>query len=128
MSVKSVKTLLLVAAVYDIVAGLVFALCYRPIYERFGVDLPNHAGYVQLSALFVFVFGIGFYIASRDPVRNLGIILMGILMKASFVLVVFYNTYATSSPQLYIPFAAADAVFMLLFWVAYRSVRKMDNA
>jgi predicted neutral ceramidase superfamily lipid hydrolase len=124
MSLKAVKALFLIASIYDVVAGLAFALLYKPIYERFGVELPNHPGYVQLMGAFVLIFGIGFYLVSVDPVKNVSLILMGILMKAAFVIVVFYHSVFGSSPQLFVPFAVADLVFFLLFLWAYSGVRR----
>lgn len=128
MSLKAVRALFLIASIYDVVAGIGFTFFYKPIYEKFGVDLPNHAGYVQLAGLFVLIFGIGFYLVYLDPPRNLSVVLMGILMKAAFVGVVFYHTFVGSSPQLYVPFAFADLAFFLLFLWAFSSVKKAPQS
>lgn len=125
MSLKAVRVLFLIASIYDVVAGLGFTFFYKPIYERFGVAMPNHPGYVQLAGLFVLIFGIGFYLVYLDPLRNRSVILMGILMKAAFVAVVFYHSVFGSSPQLYVPFAVVDLVFFVQFLLALLFVQKV---
>ena len=128
MSLKQVKALFLIGSIYDIFAGLGFALFFKPIYEMFNVELPNHAGYVQLCGLLIMIFGIGFYLVYKDPVRNLSLIMLGILMKAAFVIVVFGHTLLGSVPVLYVPFAGADLLFLLLFIAAYVGVRRASTA
>ena len=125
MSLKAIKVLFWVAALYDLVLGLVFGLFYQPIYARFGVEPPNHPGYVQLSAMFIFIIGFGFYLVTRDPVGNRQIILLGILMKIGFCLVVFGHLFFGTVPPIYVPFAILDFLFLISFLPAYAALRKM---
>jgi hypothetical protein len=113
-----------IAAWYDIVLGAVFGLFFKPIYERFNSTLPNHDAYVQLPALFILIFGIGFLLVSKDPVQNRAIIPLGILMKAAFCLVVFGHLLFGASIPFYIPFAVMDVFFAAWFIAAYSAVRK----
>ena len=124
MSLKAVKGLFLLAAVYDVVLGIVFGLFYAPVYERYGMELPNHPAYVQLLGLYVFTIGIGFLFVYQDPVRNAAIITLGILMKIWFCLVAFGHWSVDNLPVVYKPIAVADLVFLLLFLAAVVSVRK----
>jgi hypothetical protein len=110
------------AAAYDIVLAVVFGLFFAAIYQRFGATLPNHAGYVQLPALFILTFGIGFWMVARDPVRNRPIMPLGILMKLSFCVVAFGHVLFGAPIPLFIPFAVIDALFAVAFVVAYRSI------
>lgn len=124
MSLKSVKTLFLVAGWYDLVLGVIFGLFFRPIYERFGSTLPNHDAYVQLPAILIAIFGIGFLMVSRGPQRNQSIIALGILMKLGFCGVVLGHVLFGSTIPFYIPFAVLDAVFAALFALANSELKK----
>ena len=121
---KTIKTIFGIAAAYDIVLGIVFGLFYRTIYDRFGATLPNHAGYVQLPALFIVVFGIGFWMVARDPKSNIGIVTLGILMKLSFCAVVFGHLLFGKSLPFFVPFAVIDLLFALVFARAYVELAK----
>jgi hypothetical protein len=127
MSLKAIKVLFWVAALYDLVLGLVFGLFYQPIYARFGVELPNHPGYVQLSAMFIFVIGVGFSLVARNPRENRQIILLGILMKIGFCLVVFSHLIFGTVPPIYVPFAVLDFLFLVSFLPAYAALRRMAS-
>lgn len=125
MSIKGIKTVFLIAGVYDIILGIVFALFFKPIYNMFGAELPNHAGYIQLAASYIFVFGIGFYLVYKDPVRNQAIITLGILMKFLFVVIVLGHLLLDTIPAFYIPFALLDIVFLLLFLYTQTAIKKL---
>ena len=125
MSIKGIKTVFLVAAVYDIILGIVFGLFFKPIYNSFGAELPNHVGYIQLAGAFILVFGIGFYLVYKNPVQNQAIITLGILMKLLFVVIVLGHLLIDTVPAFYIPFALLDIVFLLLFLYAQTGIRKL---
>ena len=125
MSIKGIKTVFLVAALYDIILGIVFGLFFKPVYTCFGAELPNHAGYIQLAAAYILVFGIGFFFVYKDPVRNQAIITLGVLMKLGFVVVVLGHLLIDTIPPFYIPFALLDIVFLLLFMYTLTAVKKL---
>jgi len=128
MSLKAVKTLFLVAALYDLILGFVFGLFFKPIYTGFAAELPNHAGYIQLAAAYIFIFGIGFLWVSRNPQANTPLISLGILMKLAFVIVVFGHLLFDTIPVFYIPFAVLDLVFLVLFIMARGALKKVATA
>jgi hypothetical protein len=127
MSLKAIKVLFWIAALYDLVLGPAFGLFYQPIYARFGVELPNHPGYVQLSAMFIFIIGFGFTLVARDPVGNRQIVLLGILMKIGFCLVVLGHLLFATVPPIYVPFAILDFLFLVSFLPAYAALRRMAS-
>jgi hypothetical protein len=125
VSLKAIKGLFWVAAVYDLVLGFVFWMFFPLIYGYFGLELPNHPGYVQLSAIFIFIIGFGFFLVTRDPVGNRQIVLLGILMKLGYCLVVFSYLFYKTVPPIYVPFAILDLLFLALFLPAYGALAKM---
>ena len=128
MSLKTIKAVFLISAWYDILLGIIFGLFFRQVYQSFGVELPNHAGYIQLSALYIFIFGIGFYLIYKNPVQNRDIIILGILMKLAFFIVAIGHLILDTIPSIYIPFAILDILFVLLFVPAYLGLKKMAPA
>jgi len=128
MSLKTIKAIFLISAWYDILLGIIFGLFFKPIYQSFGVELPNHAGYIQLSALYIFVFGIGFYLIYKNPVQNREIIILGILMKLAFFVVAIGHLVLDTIPSIHIPFAILDILFVLLFVPAYLGLKKIAPA
>ena len=112
------RPLFVVAALYDIVLGAVFALGFRAIYARAGIELPNHDAYVQLPAAFIATFGLGFWLVSQDPARHRGIITLGVLMKLSFAGIVLVHRFTDGIPDMWVPFAVCDALFLIAFLVA----------
>jgi hypothetical protein len=81
---------------------------------------------LKLTWALVFVFGIGYYIVSRDPEKNRGIVWMGIFGKLAF----FFTTvqyYFKKTITLLTPILAfGDFVFSVLF--ALFLVRTKDEA
>ena len=79
-----IRPLFVVAAVYDLLLGVIFLIAHPAVYARFGVTPPNHPGYVQFAAALVGIFGIGFWYVARAPERNRDIIKLGVLLKLAY--------------------------------------------
>lgn len=116
------RPLFLTAAIYDLVLGVVFGLGFRPIYSRFGIELPNHDAYVQLPAALIAVFGVGFWFVARDPVRHRGIVTLGVLLKLSFAGIVLAHRFTDGIPDLWVPFAVCDLLFAVAFLAALPAI------
>jgi hypothetical protein len=117
-----IRPLFVVAAVYDLVLGLTYLLAYKPIFGRFGVGLPNHPGYVQLNAIFVAIFGVGFWFVARAPERNRDIIKLGVLLKLGYGGLVLSYYFMGDMPAMWVPWAVVDLLFMVTFLAALRAL------
>ena len=124
----AIKTLFLIAAIYDGVLGLVFLLAAGRMYDTFGVAPPNHWGYVHFPAALLIVFAIMFLAVARAPERNRNLIPYGVMLKAAYSGLVFWHWAAQGIPNMWKPFAFADLVFGLLFVWAYVELRKAPPA
>lgn len=124
MSLKTVKAVFLASAIYDIVLGFIFGLFFKPIYDAFQTVLPNHAGYMHLISFYLVIFGVGFLFVWKNPMAHLGIIRMGIMMKLAFIIVVMGHLFFGTVPSFYVPFAAIDTAFLVLFIMADATVRR----
>ena len=115
MNEKPYKALFGIAAIYDGVLGIAFIFWAERIFTLFQVTPPNHMGYVQFPALILLMFAWLFLSIARNPVANRHLIRYGIWLKASYSGVVFWYDITTGVPDMWIPWAWADLIFLVLF-------------
>ncbi len=84
------RTFFLVAALYDTMLGAVFFFLYGPVFELLGISLPNNTSYIHLTAAFVVVQGLGYWLVSQAPIANRGIAKIGVAYKFAFAGLAMY--------------------------------------
>jgi hypothetical protein len=72
---------LVLAAVYNIAFGAWAVLAPGSAFALAGLDPPRYPELWQCIGMIVGVYGIGYAIAARDPVRHWPIVLVGLLGK-----------------------------------------------
>ena len=83
---------------------------------------PQQSLWVQQFAGLVFVFGIGYYWASRDFEANIQIIRLAVIGKAGVVLIGLLNVATGDvSWQFMLP-ASGDLIFVILFIMALKAL------
>ena len=106
----------LVAALYDLVLGLVFFFLYPWVYGLLGVSLPTEPAYLHLAAAFVFVQGIMYYLVYRKLERNVDLVLVGAIYKLAYSGVAFYHWGMGTLPHpIFALFGFLDVIFLALF-------------
>lgn len=128
MNIRLVKGLFVIAAIYDGVLGLLFVFQPGFAFELFEVVPPNHFGYVQFPAILLLVFAAMFWRVAQDPLGNRFIMLYGVALKAGYSGLVFYYMLTTGVPQMWVPWAWADLVFLVLFLWAWNSTGRLATA
>ena len=114
----------LVAAVYDVVLGLVFFFGYSPIFDALDISVPENTSYIHISAAFVFVQGIGYWLVYRNMYRNVDIVRLGVIYKAVYTAVAVYYWAAGDLPHtVFAWFAVLDAIFLVLFVAFLANIR-----
>jgi len=126
MSVRWIKPLFVVAGIYEVLLGVAFLFFSGEVFARAGVPLPNHMGYLHFPALLLLLFGVLFFRIAGDPRGRRELIPYGMGLKAAYCLTVFYHLLREGIPTLWVPWAWADLVFLLLFFAAWRSVSSPD--
>ncbi|MFC1594595.1 hypothetical protein ACFL38_04640 [Candidatus Omnitrophota bacterium] len=121
---KWIKPLFTFAGLYDFILGALFVLAPINIFVLVGVEPPNHIGYIQFPALLLVVFGIMFFAIARDPEANRNLIPYGILLKISYCTVVFSHAATRTIPDMWIPFAWIDVLFLAAFIAAIRALKQ----
>lgn len=128
MSLKLIKALFIISGVYDGLLGAAFLIAPAAIYRATGVPPPNHYGYVQFPALLLIIFGVMFFQIAADPAARQEQILYGMALKASYFGLVFWYQFSGGVPMLWIPFAWADFVGFILFWMAWKALDRNKGA
>ena len=113
------KTFFLVAALYDVVLGVVFFFFYGPIFDLLDVALPNNTSYLHLTAGFVFVQGIGYWFVYRNMLRNVDLVKLGVVYKGVYSLVAVYYLAIGESPDAVFTWLAVFDVLFLLGFVRF---------
>ncbi len=75
------KAVLVVAAVYNVLFGAWAVLFPASAFDLAGIDQPNYPELWQCIGMIVGVYGIGYAIAARDPIRHWPIVFVGLLGK-----------------------------------------------
>jgi len=123
MATSLVRLLFLIAGLYDLVIGVAFVGFGPQIYDAAGVPHPNSWAYIQFGALMLVIFGVMFLAVAYAPLANRNLIPFGVLLKISYVAIVaYYWVQLGDVPMLFKPFAAIDAVMLVLFLLAYAKI------
>ncbi len=122
MNEKMTKPLYIIAGVYDGILGIAFLLFPLGIFAMYEVEPPNHEAYVQFPALLLIIFAVMFFQVASDPVKNRGLILYGVALKVSYCSMVFWYQTTSVIPEMWVPWAWADLVFLVLFIITYRNL------
>lgn len=117
------KPLFVFAALYDGLLGLAFLFVPMAIFAHYGVEPPNHPAYVQFPALLLLVFSAMFLRIASNPVKHYGLIPYGMALKASYCGLAFWYQLTSSIPDMWIPWAWADLVFLVVFILSWQNLR-----
>lgn len=128
MNAKWIKPFFILAALYDGILGLAFLFFALSIFGMFEVTPPNHLAYVQFPALLLLIFAAMFFRIAADPIGNRHLILYGAALKAAYSGTVFWHQLAGDMPSMWVPWAWADLVFMVIFLVAWKQTAQPSRA
>ena len=111
--------LFFVAALFNFAVAAAFALPDSPVWHWLGLIRPMQSIIPDLFAMFVALFGVGYFMIGLNPRTNRPLILFGIMGKLSVVAIVAFH-YATGRIGIAVPaLASGDLIFALLFLRAY---------
>lgn len=124
MSMIWIRLLFIASGIYDALLGAAFLFFGFEIFRYAGVTPPNHVGYIQFPALMLILFGIMFVRIAGDPAGRSDWIPFGMGLKFAYFGVVFWHELHGGVPMLWVPWAWTDLAFFLLFFAAWRHLRK----
>jgi hypothetical protein len=109
------KKLFLIAAIYDLLLGLIFFLFYNQIYSIFNIQSTDYPMYLQLSAAFVIAMGVGYYFVYKNLYRNVDLVKLGIVYKIVYSGLTIYFFIFGPAHYLFLIFAIIDIIFIAYF-------------
>ncbi|MBD0329912.1 MAG: hypothetical protein ICV64_07405 [Thermoleophilia bacterium] len=111
--------------VYDLVLGLAFFLFYRSLFDLLDIELPANAAYLHLAAALIAVQGFSYLLVARRPVRNVDLVLVGVVYKAAYSALALYYWLIDEAPHtIFLWFGVVDAVVLVLLLVFLRRHRE----
>lgn len=117
---QKIKFIFQIAALYDLLLAIAFLIMPHGIFSYFEVTPPNHIAYVQFPALLLIIFAYIFYQIAKDPLGKREDIIYGTMLKISYVGVVGYYFLTSDIPNMWLPWAICDFIFLLLFVYSYQ--------
>jgi hypothetical protein len=110
------KSVFLVGAAYDMILGAVFFVAWRPIYDALGIQYVGNLAYLHIATAYIFVQGLSYWYVSRNIIRNLDIVRVGIVYKVIYVGLTIWYLMIGQIPHVFFAwFAVFDFIFLLLF-------------
>lgn len=120
------KFLLRFAAVFNILAGLHMALLYHETYKIIGMNKPDLQFPIQLVGILVALFGVGYYLVARHPLRNRQMLMLGFWSK---LLGSCLGTGYVVTGKLPLRFVAvyffADVIYLPFFYLIMRRLNRL---
>jgi len=126
-NLNAYRPFFLIAALYDLVLGLAFFFFWPVLFPALEMEAPTNASYVLLSAAFIAVQGFGYFLVWRDPARNIAIVTLGAVYKATYIVVALVSIWRGELPHdLFAWFAISDALFMIGFLRFLAAARRAE--
>ena len=105
-----------IVGVYDILLGLSFLLFYKNIYQALTITLPNHPGYIFVPALFLVCGGVGEFLIADNPLRNIDLVKIRLLMKLAFAAAVLYCYFTVDVPIIFLLISILSIIGVVKNW------------
>jgi hypothetical protein len=123
-----IKPLFIIAGLYDGLLALAFLFFANEIFQGFGVEAPNHPAYIKFPALLLLIFAAMFLRIAGDPVKHRELMLYGVGLKIAYSGTAFWYQFTQGISFMWIPWAWADLVFLVLFLMAWKSTAPNHGA
>jgi hypothetical protein len=119
MSEATFKRIFFLGAVWNLLGGAFILFATGWIFATAGLPVPSPPAYYHSWIALFLVFGLGYYLVSRDLYRNRDIALLGAIGKLAFAAVFSYNllVFPGQIPRFFVIPMIGDIVFAILFFV-----------
>jgi hypothetical protein len=112
---KGWRAFFVVAAIYNVIAGLPMLVAPATTLARLGQTVPDNVLTAQMAAWLIVVFGLGYALVARDQIRNRAIVLMGLVGKLPIAFLVWLNGGPDAAQSAAFLLALGDLVFCVAF-------------
>ncbi len=115
-SLRFYRTVFWGGAAYDIVLGLSFFFFWKWLFDTLGITPPANTSYIHITSAYVFMQGLGYWFVARDMLRNVDIVILGVIYKALYIgMSVYYLAIGELLHEVFAWFAIFDLIFLVLF-------------
>ena len=122
------KNTLKLAAIYNIIWGSYCILFPTHFFHLIGIDLPRYLEFWQCIGMIVGVYGIGYWIASGDPLTHYPIVLVGFLGKVFGPIGFIQALYLDKLPvQFGYTILTNDLIWWVPFFLILKNRYKLDK-
>ena len=108
------KITLKLAAIYNIIWGAIVIAFPNLLFELAGMKLPLYPMIWQSVGMIVGVYGIGYWVASRDYIRHWPVVLVGYLGKLFGPIGIFYQVAFLGFPKAFLVVTLFNDLIWLL--------------
>lgn len=119
MNEQFFRKLFRAAAAYNTIVGAGVVLFPQMFFTMFGLPEINHSYVMSGLGMFVGIYGLGFYIISRDPRQNHSFALLGLLGKSFGVIGWAYYTINGTIPLTALWTNILNDLVWIPFFIAY---------
>ena len=120
------RVVLVIAAVYNVIAGLAMMIFYHEGFRGLGLEKTAFNLPIQLVGMCVALFGVGYWLVSRDPVGNRNVLLLGMLSKLlGPLLAIRYIVRGDLPVWILVVFFFADLIYLAPFWLIYSKCKSL---
>ncbi len=109
------KRLFQAGAIWNLAVGIEMLVLQKFIFEFLGMAPLAHPIFYQFFCVAVLLFGIGYWLVSRDLTRNHDIVRLGVAGKVLVFVFTLYYAATGSFPWLWVIGGIGDLVFAVLF-------------
>jgi hypothetical protein len=118
------RWLFALVGVYDVALGFAFFFFHGPLFDELAIDRPETSAYVHLAAALIAVQGLGYFLIARRPVRNVDLVVVGVLYKLVYTALAVYYWLIDELPhEIFLGFGMFDAIVMVAFLAFLRRNR-----
>jgi len=117
MNERFYRHMFLVAAVWNLLGGILILALTDWIFGTAGLEPPAPPAYYQGWIALFMTFGVGYYMVYREMYENQNIVILGIFGKMAFSVIFVGNMilYPARVPRLFLVPVLGDLIFVVLF-------------
>jgi hypothetical protein len=118
------RKLFFIGALWNWAATLTFAAGYPVLFPLFGMAMPTYPVFFLMFLGLAFVFGIGYYMVSRDLVRNRDIATLGVIGKLFVFVALLWAGISGQIHFIMIGAGIVDLIFAILYMEFLSTLKK----
>ena len=120
------KRMFLIGALWNLLGGVLVLVLTDRIFASGKLTPPYPPPYYQSWIALFMTFGIGYYMAFRNPVANKNIVILGMIGKLAFAAIFICSmiVFPGQIPMFFLIAVIGDVIFVLLFGMFLNFARK----